>query len=97
MKHCAVTDAIPGSRVWGIKDGLHLLSSEVSDKLGIGFLRRDRQNALDLFQSRWCAELHEAHERLDCCETNVSRTSAVSSGCFQMTEKVHDQRSIEMF
>src|ERR1700730_14758168 len=96
MKHCAIPDAVPDSWVWGIEDGLHFLSRQVPDEFGISFLCGDGHNALDLFQSRRHAKLHVMHKGLDGREPDVSRTSAISTFCFQMTEEVHDQRSIDM-
>jgi hypothetical protein len=62
MKHCSITNAVSVDWVWGVQDGLHFLSREVSDKAGIGFLCWDGQNAPDLLQSRRHAILHIAHE-----------------------------------
>src|SRR3970040_888309 len=65
-------------------------------EMAISPLCGDGQNALDLFQSRWYTILHVVHKGLDGRESDVSRASTISPRCFQMIQKVNDQRSIEM-
>jgi len=50
-------------------------------EMGISPLRGDGQNALDLFQSRWNAILHEVHKGLDGRKSDVSRASTISPSC----------------
>jgi len=49
MKHGAIPDAMPDSGVRRIEDKLHFFHREVFDKVCIGFLCGDCQNAVNLF------------------------------------------------
>jgi len=84
MKHGTVADTIAYSWVRSIKDGLHFFGREVLDKPGIGFLCRDRQNAMDLLQGRRHTMLHIVHKRLDGRQPNVSGPGPIPTFCFQM-------------
>jgi hypothetical protein len=55
-----------------------------------------RQNAVNLFESRWHTILGVPHERLDSREANVSGSSAIFGRCFQVVEKVRNECSIDV-
>ena len=96
MQHRPIPDAVSNRGIGSIQDRLHLVSGEVAYKTSIRFLRRNSQNALHLLQRRRNSVLHEVHERLDGRKSDVPGTSTVSSGRFQVAQKVHDKGSINL-
>ena len=96
MKHGAISDAVPESGFRSIQDGLQFFGIEVFDKACDGFLCRDCENPMDLFQSGGRTIFHKAHEGFDGRQSDVSGTGAIAPRCFQMIQKLENQRRINL-
>ena len=79
-----------------VENGPHFRHREMTDELLIMTLARDGMDSCNLLQRARAFELHVAHERFDCRESQVSGRWAISAILLDMSQEHEDHLSVNL-
>jgi hypothetical protein len=97
MQHRAVTDAETSCGVGCVEYGAHLFDREVAHLRLIMAFGWNSMYLPHLLQNGGHAEFYVSHEGFDGCESTVARDRAIAALFFDVSEKVQDQRGVNLF
>ena len=86
----------PGADIRRPEERIHLHPAQKTYRAATTPFRRDCQYALDHRAVRRILQLDVPKERMDGCQSRVPGPNAVSAFLFKVSEKSHDERSVEV-
>jgi hypothetical protein len=97
MQHRAVADAETSCGVRRVEYGAHFFGREMAHLRLIMAFGWNGMYLPHLLQNGRRTEFYVSHERFDGCESTVACNRAIAALFFNVSEKIEDQRSVDLF
>jgi hypothetical protein len=97
MQHSAVADSEAGCGIWRVEDGANLVHCEIPHQRLIMAFARDGVNLPRLCQCRGHMEFDISDKGFNCGESSVAGGRAVAALLLDVSEKVENQRCVDLF
>jgi hypothetical protein len=97
MQHRAVSDSETSCGVWRVEYGAHFFDREMAHQRLIMAFGWNGMYLPHLLQNGRHAEFDVTHEGFDRCESTVACDGAIAALFFDVSEKIEDQRSVDLF